>query len=150
MDVEMPELDGLGALRELRAARCPAKVIMFSTLTQRGSRAAVEAITSGAVDCVAKPTGVGHLSASIERIRAELVPRHQGDRRPRPDAATGRSAEPERRAEYRRHPHLIVDRRVDRRPRTRCARCCTALPRGASTSPIAMVQHMPATGSRAR
>jgi two-component system chemotaxis response regulator CheB len=145
MDVEMPELDGLGALRELRAAHCRTKVVMFSTTTQRGSRAAVEALTSGAVDCVAKPTGVGNLAASIDRIRVELVPRlkaigvRPGGHRVAPPASAG--------AEYHRHPHLIAIGASTGGPDALCA-LLTALPRGFDI-PIAVVQHIPATFARA-
>ena len=139
MDVEMPELDGLGALRELRAARCPAKVIMFSTLTQRGSRAAVEAITSGAVDCVAKPEGLGHLSASIERIRAELLPRIKSI------AASGRDAGPPVPASPAPHrrvrPRLVVVGASTGGPNA-LFELLQALPDDLDT-PIAIAQHMP-------
>jgi two-component system chemotaxis response regulator CheB len=138
LDVEMPELDGLGALRELRAARCRTKVVMFSTLTQHGSRAAVEALTSGAVDCVAKPQGVGNLAASIERIRADLVPRLKAigarhSHRAPPPATVG--------GELHRTPKLIVIGASTGGPDALCA-LLTALPRGFDI-PIAVVQHIP-------
>ena len=145
LDIEMPELDGLGALRELRAARCRTKVVMFSTLTQRGSRAVVEALTSGAVDCVAKPEGVGNLAASIERIRAELVPRLKaiGGRPPGHRAAPATAVA----AELRRTPKLIVIGASTGGPDALCA-LLTALPRNFDI-PIAVVQHIPANFARA-
>ena len=139
MDVEMPELDGLGALRELRAARCPAKVIMFSTLTQRGSRAAVEAITSGAVDCVAKPEGLGHLSASIERIRAELLPRIKSIAASGHDASPPVSPSPAPRRLV--TPRLIVVGASTGGPNA-LFELLQALPEELDT-PIAIAQHMP-------
>lgn len=54
LDVEMPEMDGLEFLRRLMKAR-PMPVVMVSTLTDRGSEAAVRALSLGAVECVAKP-----------------------------------------------------------------------------------------------
>src|SRR5512144_3299395 len=38
LDIEMPEMDGLAALRELRKSYRTLPVIMFSTLTERGLR----------------------------------------------------------------------------------------------------------------
>src|SRR4051794_22422608 len=44
MDVEMPEMDGIGAVRALRAAGHHMPVIMFSTLTERGAAATLDAL----------------------------------------------------------------------------------------------------------
>jgi len=55
LDVEMPEMDGLSFLDKVMRLR-PMPVIMVSTLTSRGSEAAVSALALGAVDCVAKPS----------------------------------------------------------------------------------------------
>lgn len=54
LDVEMPRMDGLSFLEKIMRLR-PTPVVMFSTLTHRGSEAAVEALSIGAVDCVGKP-----------------------------------------------------------------------------------------------
>ncbi len=56
LDVEMPEMDGLEFLRRLMKAR-PMPVVMVSSLTERGSEAAIRALSLGAVECVAKPKG---------------------------------------------------------------------------------------------
>ena len=53
LDVEMPHMDGLEFLRRLMRAR-PMPVVMVSSLTRNGSRAAVKALSLGAVDCVSK------------------------------------------------------------------------------------------------
>lgn len=85
LDIEMPELDGLGTLRELRKTHPHLPVIMFSTLTERGAAATLEAMSLGASDYVTKPANVGSVNESIERVRAELVPRIKalcGRRRP--------------------------------------------------------------------
>lgn len=63
LDVEMPGMDGLQALREvlrLNAGRPPEAeigVIMVSALTRRGAEVTVEALGAGAFDFVTKPSG---------------------------------------------------------------------------------------------
>ncbi len=54
LDVEMPEMDGLTFLEKLMRLR-PMPVLMISTLTERGSDAALRALELGAVDFLAKP-----------------------------------------------------------------------------------------------
>jgi len=50
-------------------------VIMFSTLTERGTAATLDALERGASDYVTKPANVGSVTASMEAVRAQLVPR---------------------------------------------------------------------------
>ncbi|MGH1329373.1 MAG: protein-glutamate methylesterase/protein-glutamine glutaminase [Paracoccaceae bacterium] len=54
LDVEMPNMSGLEFLERLMRHR-PMPVVMVSTLTRKGSRAAIEALSLGAVECVEKP-----------------------------------------------------------------------------------------------
>jgi two-component system chemotaxis response regulator CheB len=75
LDIEMPELDGLGTLRELRKTHPKLPVVMFSTLTERGAAATLDALSLGANDYVTKPSNTGSVTASLERIREELVPK---------------------------------------------------------------------------
>jgi two-component system, chemotaxis family, protein-glutamate methylesterase/glutaminase len=75
LDVEMPVLDGIGTLRELRKTYHRLPVIMFSTLTAAGAAATVEALTAGASDYVTKPANVGSVAESIRSVREQLVPR---------------------------------------------------------------------------
>jgi len=75
LDIEMPEMDGLAVLRELRIKRPNLPVIMFSTLTHRGAVATLDALALGARDYVAKPANVGSVTNSMEAIRAELIPK---------------------------------------------------------------------------
>src|SRR5579862_1644790 len=74
LDVEMPELDGLATLKELRKTYPRLPVIMFSALTERGAAATLEALASGASDYFTKPTSQGGLEASLAIIREELIP----------------------------------------------------------------------------
>ncbi|MEM1429518.1 MAG: chemotaxis response regulator protein-glutamate methylesterase [Pseudomonadota bacterium] len=55
LDVEMPRMDGITFLEKIMRLR-PMPVVMFSTETHRGSRAAVEALSLGAIDCIGKPS----------------------------------------------------------------------------------------------
>ncbi len=75
LDVEMPELDGLGVLRAMREQHRRLPVVMFSTLTERGAVTTIEALTLGAADYVTKPTGTGSLEVSMARVRAQLLPK---------------------------------------------------------------------------
>jgi two-component system chemotaxis response regulator CheB len=54
LDVEMPRMDGLAFLRNLMRLR-PMPVVMCSSLTQNGAAVALDALSLGAVDFVAKP-----------------------------------------------------------------------------------------------
>ena len=67
LDVEMPEMDGLEFLRRLMRAR-PMPVVMVSSLTERGSEAAVQALSLGAVECFAKPKSNPQAFSGLARI----------------------------------------------------------------------------------
>ena len=86
LDVEMPVMDGLMTLRELRARGHRMPVIMCSSLTQRGAKVTLEALASGATDYVAKPAGQTGREAATRSLARELIPRIQ--------ALTGPSTEP--------------------------------------------------------
>lgn len=72
LDVEMPVLDGLGALREIRRSHPRLPVIMFSSLTERGAAVTLDALLAGANDYAAKPAGL-EAADVIARIEQELV-----------------------------------------------------------------------------
>lgn len=75
LDVEMPEMDGIACQRELRKAYPKLPEIMFSTLTERGAEARLDALALGANDYVTKPANVGGLDTALKRVRDELVPK---------------------------------------------------------------------------
>ncbi len=54
LDVEMPRMDGITFLKKIMQHR-PMPVIIFSSLTPKGSKTAIEALAAGAVEVVAKP-----------------------------------------------------------------------------------------------
>lgn len=75
LDIEMPRLDGIGTLRELRKKRPRLPVVMFSTLTERGAAATLDALAAGANDYVTKPSNTGSYELARARVRETLVPK---------------------------------------------------------------------------
>jgi two-component system chemotaxis response regulator CheB len=75
LDIEMPEMDGLETLRRIRRDYPQLRVIMFSTLTERGAAVTLQALTLGADDYVAKASNEGSLDRSMMRLRDELIPK---------------------------------------------------------------------------
>src|SRR5262249_7229968 len=74
LDVEMPEMDGLATLKELRKAYPHLPIIMFSALTERGAEATLDALALGATDYFAKPASTRGLDESLAVIREQLIP----------------------------------------------------------------------------
>src|ERR1017187_10295061 len=75
LDVEMPVMDGLTTLRELRRRGNRMPVIMCSSLTQRGAKVTIEALAGGASDYVAKPAGQSGREAAIKALAQDLIPK---------------------------------------------------------------------------
>lgn len=102
LDVEMPIMDGLTALPRLLALRPQARVVMCSSLTEKGASITMKAMQLGAVECIAKPSsnsvpGAGSefqrqlldivrgLGAAARRQRPPIAPRPASS--PAPSAA---------------------------------------------------------------
>ena len=156
LDVEMPRLDGLGALAQIRRSHPRLPVIMFSTLTERGAAATLEALSRGASDYVCKPSNTGSVAEGLASVRDQLVPRIRalaGMRRLTPGA--GQAAGPTTGLAAHRVAPAV------RRPSGRSAGPVEALLIGCSTGgpdalatllaqmpatlgvPVLVVQHMP-------
>ncbi len=75
LDVEMPVMNGLEALAEIRKSYQKLPVIMFSTLTESGAAATLDALALGASDYATKPSNTGSPLVAIEAVRSELIPK---------------------------------------------------------------------------
>ena len=75
MDVEMPGLDGIATVRELRRTHPRLPVVMFSTLTERSASATLDALAAGANDYVCKPANVGSVPEAMASVRDQLIPK---------------------------------------------------------------------------
>lgn len=163
LDIEMPEMDGLATLKEIRKIDRRLPVIMFSTLTERGARATLDALSFGASDYVTKPTNTHSINDAIDQLKQDLVPKiRQLCRRQDPiprvakpavaqPAALGRAA-----PAVRRHPPLIAV------PKGRIDVVAIGVSTGGPNAlaelmpslradigvPVVIVQHMPPTFTR--
>jgi len=165
LDVEMPGLNGIETLRQIRAQFPRLPVIMYSTLTESGADATLDALALGAVDYATKPSGATSREAAQQQVRENLAPlvKLWGRRR----AAAPRSAAPA--APATRGPAIAAPARVSptsvgptQRPRTaRNVQPIRLVVIGVSTGgpaalavllpllpanlpvPVAVVQHMP-------
>lgn len=70
MDVEMPRMDGISALRHIMATT-PVPVIMVSSLATEGAHTTLEALEIGAVDFI--PKNLSDLSLNILRLKEVLI-----------------------------------------------------------------------------
>lgn len=71
LDVEMPGMDGLSALRHIMA-EFPTRVIMLSAFTQEGTQATITALMRGAVDFVAKPSSAMNIHSVIAELSRKI------------------------------------------------------------------------------
>ena len=74
LDIEMPRMDGLSFLKQIMQER-PTPVIICSSVAQKGSHNAIEALSLGAVEVIAKPeVGLKHF---LEESYFRLVHDHK-------------------------------------------------------------------------
>lgn len=75
LDLEMPDLDGLGTLREMAQKEIKCRTLVFSSLSLHGAQCTLTALELGATDFITKP---GHEQQSVSpltRIREALLPK---------------------------------------------------------------------------
>jgi two-component system chemotaxis response regulator CheB len=70
MDVEMPVMDGLAALKEFME-NSPVPVVMVSSLTKEGAEVTLKALELGAVEFIAKPGG--SISLKMDEIQDQII-----------------------------------------------------------------------------
>ncbi|ACB85000.1 protein-glutamate methylesterase/protein-glutamine glutaminase [Natranaerobius thermophilus] len=71
LDIEMPVLNGIETLEQIKELSDRPNVIMLSSYTQTGSQETLRALELGAVDFVGKPSG--SISLDIKKVQSELI-----------------------------------------------------------------------------
>ena len=153
LDIEMPEMNGLETIPEIRKLLPHVPIIMFSTLTERGAEATLDALSLGATDYVTKPSN-SDMGVTSEGITRELIPKirslcHISGSAQTPTAGASRSVQKGRHAEIRTRPissHTvrpgIIAIGVSTGGPDALARLLPALPAEFSL-PVVVAQHMP-------
>jgi two-component system chemotaxis response regulator CheB len=71
LDVEMPVMDGITALKEVKKRNSGLQVIMLSSMSNKGPQLTMECLENGAFDFIPKPSGA--ISLDINKVKDELV-----------------------------------------------------------------------------
>lgn len=162
LDIEMPKMNGIEALKKVTELKLQTKVIMLSSLTQEGAEVTMECLENGALDFVPKPSG--SISLNINMVREILISKIRGTRFVR-KSSINRSKEVETREIHRVSSILKVNERNLKSKEVRTKeirdRKVLAVVMGASTGgpkalfnvitnlpeklgvPVLVVQHMP-------
>lgn len=72
LDVQMPDLNGIEVLRELKRRRSATRAIMLSSLTANGAQITTDALLEGAFDFIHKPNSAD-AGANRRRLAEELT-----------------------------------------------------------------------------
>lgn len=76
LDMEMPEMDGPETIREIKRLGFPVRILIFSARTQRGSEAALNALSLGADDFLPKVEANPQLFGNpADAIAKDLIPK---------------------------------------------------------------------------
>lgn len=153
LDIEMPVMDGLETLRRVRQQHPRLPVVMFSSLTERGARATLDALVAGANDYVAKPVG-GNQEEMAARIRNELIPKIKAVHRrrdalppqqtgPKRTALSSADSPGERPARGESRPIALIVMGVSTGGPSALAEVLPSFV-GSTSPPVVIVQHMPA------
>lgn len=83
LDMEMPVLDGLSTIKEIRKFNRKVPIIVFSSLTTKGAEKTIDALSSGANDFVTKEEtgGAASIEKSLSMIRQSLLPKIEAFKR---------------------------------------------------------------------
>jgi two-component system, chemotaxis family, protein-glutamate methylesterase/glutaminase len=71
LDVEMPVMDGISALREIKKRQLNIPILMISSVSEKGTLLTMECLEAGAFDFIPKPSGA--ISLDINKVKDELV-----------------------------------------------------------------------------
>ncbi|MCJ7687849.1 MAG: chemotaxis response regulator protein-glutamate methylesterase [Clostridiaceae bacterium] len=71
LDIEMPKMDGIETLGQLKKNNVDIPVIMLSSISKTGTELTMECLQLGAFDFIAKPSGA--ISLDINKVKDELV-----------------------------------------------------------------------------
>lgn len=74
LDLEMPEMDGIATLKEIKARQFPCRVVVFTSTSKKGAHKAMEALNLGASEFIPKPTELKAGEAPHETIKQLLAP----------------------------------------------------------------------------
>lgn len=164
LDLEMPELDGIGVLRQLARQPNRPAAIMVSAFTASGAAATTTALQEGAFDFILKPA-TQSLEMSVAQLSRDLAPKLKACQlrlNTTPRVSAPKPALPAPRPAPRKAAAPGVARRPISRPEVVGIAVSTGGPQALTTllpalpadfgSPIVLVQHMPPmfTGSLAR
>ena len=155
LDIEMPVMDGITALPQILQKSPDSKIIMFSSLTEKGAQITMKAMALGAVECLVKP-GAGEAKSgspfhqSLLALIRSLCPHKVKDKKrsePRIETSTPQHANnsftlrPES-GLYAGKPEILAIGSSTGGPQAlfEVLKHCTGL-----NIPIVITQHMPAT-----
>ena len=145
LDIDMPELDGMATLTQIRTDFPGIDVIMVSNLTQRGARVTVDALFLGAADYVTKATRSRSPEAARAHLREQLLPKIRAlylGRRPKPKAkATAPAPKPSPGADRAKPIGIVAIGASTGGPKA-LAEVLETIPQG-FRAPLVIVQHMP-------
>ena len=88
LDIEMPEVNGIEVLQELKGMEKPPLAIMLSTLTQKGSEMTIKALELGAFDFLPKPED-GKMADNMLKVKQAIEPIIRLIKRRRGEPVTG-------------------------------------------------------------
>ncbi|MCU0662912.1 MAG: chemotaxis response regulator protein-glutamate methylesterase [Myxococcota bacterium] len=157
LDVEMPTLDGLSALRRLRVEHPTIDAIMVSALTRSGADVTLEALELGAVDFVTKESldsaweNKQNLKGQLKKILSMLHRRchsaAEQARKPAPESPTpSRFVQPSPRIDLAARVEVVAIAVSTGGPKA-LSQLLPTLPADFPV-PVLIVQHMPATFTR--
>lgn len=148
LDVEMPVLDGLATLEEMRRRGYRHRVVMLSSQTAEGARTTLEALDRGADDYAKKRTEATSVEMAIDQLGQEIIPKIKQFFSFRPLPSQAPAPQPPA-------PARVLSRRPSRPPEVLVIGISTGGPQALTyllpklpanfPLPVLVVQHMPPT-----